>query len=83
MPDYAHRSYGIQNWLCGKGYCMDEGAKYKVNPQQYFDLLKEFCLKCRPDFKFGKGKELRSYEAFVDMHFFSFCSYVNKKFKQP
>lgn len=81
MPDDDHISYGIQNWLCTKGYCLKGGAKYKVDPEVYEALLKEFCLFDNPDFDLSKVKNRRTYERYIDKRFVKFCSFAHKKFK--
>jgi hypothetical protein len=79
MPDQAHRAYGIQNWLCNRGYCLAPEAKYKVDKVMYKDLLKEFC-NSQEDFDLSKVKDLGSYENYVNNRFSKFCQFCDKKF---
>lgn len=76
-----HRSYGIQSWLCGKGFILAKGAKYRVDKDLYKELLKEFCLYDNPEFDFSKVKNMISYEKYVENRFHKFCTFVCNKFK--
>lgn len=83
--DKFHRSYGIQNWLCGKKFCLAPNAKYKVDKDQYKELLKEFIKYDNPSFDFGKLKHgIESMENYVQGRFNKFCTFcVDVKFKPP
>lgn len=79
MSEDAHRSYGIQNWLCSKGYCLPDGGKYKVDKSQYEALLWDFVKHKIPDFKPRKGFKI---ERYIDRNFSEFCQFTNNKFKK-
>jgi hypothetical protein len=80
MAQAKHRTYGIQNWLCKNGFCLKEGSKYKVDPQQYYSLIMEFYIEENGD-PIGKMNQYK-YETFVQEHFNSFCSFCRNKFKK-
>ncbi len=76
-----HKSYGIQNWLVTKRYCMREGAVWRVDPDQYRELIKEFCLTKKPNFKpLKKLGATKSYEAFIHSRFKDFTQFAGRKY---
>lgn len=77
-----HAAYGIQNWLCAKGYCLSGNVKYVVDKEQYKELLKAFCLHDNPQFDFSKVKKLETYESYVNNRFQKFCVFATKRFKK-
>jgi hypothetical protein len=81
MPKHTHNSYGIQNWLCKKGFILSKETKHKVDSEKYYELLKEFCLSI-PEFDDNKIQKLGGYERFVQDRFPKFCHFVSKKFKE-
>lgn len=80
QSDSFHRAYGIQKWLCDKGYILAEGSKYKVDKVMYKELLKLFCLDQKPDFDFSRST-MEKQEQFVTNRFPQFCQYCTKLFK--
>lgn len=73
--DSQHRSYGIKSWLIGKGFCLHEDSKTKVDTDQYRELLKEFCLYDKPDFDLILVSHLGTYEQYVQNRFLKFCAF--------
>lgn len=75
--DKYHTAYGIQKWLCGKGFCLKEGAKYKVDKEEYKALLKAFIIHERPNFDFSKLKHgIESMENIIQKDFSKFCTFT-------
>lgn len=78
-----HKSYGIQSWLCSKGYCLSKVTKNKVDKVEYKNLLKEYILHDNPNFDFSKLKHgLESMEKYVQNRFNKFATFTTNKFKQ-
>lgn len=80
--DY-HNSYGIQNWLCRKGFCLAPGAKYKVDESQYQELLRAFVIHVNPEFDFSRAKGIKTLERIVQQRFPAFCSFAVRYFQNP
>ena len=76
-----HIVYGIQNWLCINGFCLKNGAKYKVDEKEYIELVKEYCLQ-DPKFDKTKVKNFHTYELWIQDNFAKFGSYVKTKFNK-
>lgn len=77
-----HIAFGIQNWLCQKGYCLTGNSKYVVDKTLYKNLLKDFILSERPDFDFSKMKRgLETMERFAHNRFSKFRNYANNEYK--
>lgn len=79
MNDKAHAAYGIQNYLLKKKFIPHcKTTPYKVQPEAYADLLKEFCNQ-HPKWEAWKKKS--NIETFVNLYFPDFAKFCNKKFK--
>jgi len=76
MRQDQHNSYGIQQWLTSKGYCVFKGSRYKIDREKYLELLKNFCLEDNPLFDFSKAKHISNFESYVQNRFTKFCNYV-------
>jgi hypothetical protein len=77
--DKIHRSFGIQNWLCKKGFILSN--KNAINGELYKGLLKDFCLFIKPDFDFSLVTGMETYESFCQSHWIEFCNFCINKFK--
>ena len=74
-----HNAFGIQKWLCSKGYCVKEGYKYVVDNVEYWKLLKEFYKSLTGNDKYQKDVVP---ERFVQDNFKKFCVFCVNKYKK-
>lgn len=75
---FKHKSFGIQKWLCSKGYCLKENHKHIVDKEEYKTLLKDFVIFVT---KLENCKGIDP-EQFVNDNFNKFCSFCVKRYKK-
>ena len=76
---FKHKSFGIQKWLCSKGFCLKENHKHIVDSVEYWKLLKEFYKYLTGNDKYQQGIVP---ERFVQANFNKFCSFCIKRYKK-
>ena len=75
---FKHKSFGIQKWLCSKGFCLKENHKHIVDKEEYKQLLREFYTFITGLDKFKNVEP----EEFVQANFNKFCSFCVKRYKK-